>query len=137
MRRYTLFLTGLLAVLFGALFWFGFEPTDERTQLVLRNSYGQVTSGTKLGVTIGEPWSRADATIRSLFTPANVLWQTGSYVGEGGQGVQLGRTPVLSGESRVSYRDRSWRNGVVTLDLVDGRVVRIIWHYPGPFYIDL
>ena len=45
--------------------------------------------------------------------------------------------PILTGYARVSYRDGSWRNGVVTLELQDGRVTELAWHYSGPFYIDL
>ena len=137
MRRYTLLIAGWLAALLAVIFWFGFRPNDERTQLVLRDSYGRVTSGTKLGVTVGEPWGQADATIRSFFEPRYVLWQTGKHRNDGGDGVRISDTPILTGQSQVSYRDSSWRDGVVTLGLTDGRVVEITWHYPGPFYIDL
>lgn len=109
---------------------------DERTQLVLGDQYGVVTSGTRLGVRIGDPWRKADATLRSQFEPEYVLWQAGETHGAGG-GFTFPGGPVLTGKAEVSYRDRSWRNGVVTLGLSDGRVVSIAWHYPGPFYIDL
>jgi len=110
---------------------------DERAKLVVGDSYGRITSGSKLGVSVGERWETADSTIRHLFQPSYVLWEP-SYVRRNGRIVESSRgKPVLQGVASVSYRDPSWRNGVVTLDLIDGRVVRITWHYPGPFYIDL
>ena len=112
------------------------ELRNERTQLLLNDRQGVVTSGSKLGVHVGDPWRKADTTIRSQFEPRYVLWQVGETNGMGG-GFSFPDGPVLTGKATVIYRDGGWRNGVVTLDLLDGAVVSIGWHYSGPFYIDL
>jgi hypothetical protein len=111
MQRYMLFLAAVLVALLLAIFWFGFEPNDERTQLVLHNSAGTIASGTKLGVRIGEPWAEADGEIRARFAPASVLWTHGRMVTDGGTGVYGGSVPVVVGEAQVSYKDDSWRSG--------------------------
>lgn len=51
------------------------ELRNERTQLLLNDRQGVVTSGSKLGVHVGDPWRKADTTIRSQFEPRYVLWQ--------------------------------------------------------------
>ena len=112
------------------------ELRNERTQLLVNEPRGAVTSGSKLGVRIGDPWPRADTTIRNHFQPRYVFWQVGESNGMGG-GFTLPDGPVLTGKATVIYRDGGWRNGVVTLDLLDGAVVSIGWSYSGPFYIDL
>jgi hypothetical protein len=116
--------------------WMALEPTNERTQLLFNEPQGVVTSGSKLGVHIGDPWHKADAAILSQFEPRYVLWQVGESNGMGG-GFTFPDGPVLTGEAEVAYRDGGWRNGTIALDLRDGRVVAITWHYSGPFYIDL
>jgi len=136
MRRYTLGLCTVLLALLLSIFWWGFRPYDERTQLVFNQNYGTITSGTKLGVRVGGTWEDADNAIRRQFRPDNVLWQSGVCMGDGSDG-EFSRTPVLLGRATVSYRDRSWQNGVITLCLQDGVVSSVAWHYPGPFYIDL
>lgn len=116
--------------------WMGLEPRNERTQLLFNDPQGVVTSGSKLGVRIGDPWHKADAAIRSQFEPRYVLWQVGKTNRFGGN-YTVRDGPVLTGQAEVSYRDGGWRNGTVTLDLRDGFVVAIIWQYYGPFYFDL
>ena len=116
--------------------WIAMEPTSERTQLLFNDPKGVVTSESKLGVHIGDPWHKADATIRSQFQPRYVSWEVGESKGMGG-GLAFPDGPVLVGKATVVYRDGGWRNGVVTLDLVDGSVVAIGWSYSGPFYVDL
>lgn len=113
------------------------DPNEERTQLVFHDQYGEATTGAKFGVSIGSPWSRADATVRGLFAPVYVLCQTGTEEDFARGGGAACATPPSSGLARVSYRDGSWRNGVITLKVSNGRVAGIVWHYPGPFYMDM
>jgi hypothetical protein len=134
MRARVLRIGAALLVLVGLVWFIG--PTDERTALVIGEQYGTISAGTKLGVTIGDPWPAADAALRRSFTPAYVQWLTGRHPQQGGNGVTLSDTPILVGDAEASYRDRSWRNGVVTLAVRDGVVMSLSWHYPGPFYFD-
>ena len=120
----------------GFAAWMALEPTNERTRLLFRDPQGGLTSGSQLDVHVGDPWRKADATLRDQFEPRYVLWQVGERNDVGG-GVAYPDGPVLTGEAEVVYRDGSWRNGHVALDLRDGVVVAISWHYSGPFYIDL
>lgn len=136
MRR-KFFLAAGVAGFVAALVWAVSTSYDEPTKLYFDEPHGEVSAGGKLGVNVGDPWSRADRALRARFTPDYVLWQQGRYVDQGGTGVRLADDPILTGQAEVSYRDRSWRNGVVTLILRDGRVVAINWQYSGPFYIDL
>ena len=135
--RKKLFLVVGLVSLVAAIVWAISTFNDEPTKLYFDEPRGQASAGTKLGVSIGDPWRSADRALRDGFSPAYVLWQQGRYVSEGGTGVRLSRDPILTGDAEVSYRDGSWRNGVVTLILRDGRVTAIHWHYSGPLYIDL
>jgi hypothetical protein len=105
--------------------------------MVLHNQYGRATSGTKFGVTVGMLWLPADGAVRRHFAPGYVLCLTGTPEQLHRGGGASCETPPLSGFAEVSYRDRTWRNGVITLTVNDGRVTEIAWHYPGPFYIDL
>jgi hypothetical protein len=125
-----LILASALATLIAAIVVFGLEPTDERTQLLFREPQGAITSGAQFGVTIGEPWADADAALRARFTPDDVQWSIDD-------GSRISREPVLVGDAQVAYRDRSWRNGVVALDVSDGVVTAVHWRYDGPFYLDL
>ena len=134
---YIAVLCGVVAALLLGIFWFGVSPNDERTRLLWYEPRGSVHSGAALGVSVGETWGDADSKIRRLFKPSSVLWQTGAYVTQGGTGVVLSRAPVLAGDATVRYRDDSWRNGVIILEVRDGRVVGISWNYAGPFAIDL
>lgn len=143
MRRYVWFLAIALIALLAAIFWFEVKPTDERTQLLMNQGTGTITEGTRLGVTVGDSWNEADAALRGLFTPDYVLWQGFQHPPDGvgsaviRHPVTVGHSPILVGDAEVSYRDRSWRNGVVTLRLADGVVTAVEWGYGGPFYIDL
>ena len=138
--KHKLVIVGLIALLslagVASAGWMAIEPNNERTQLLFNDPKGVVTSGSKLGVHIGDPWHKADATIRSQFQPRYVSWEVGELNGMGG-GLAFPDGPVLVGKATVVYRDGGWRNGVVTLDLVDGSVVAIWWSYSGPFYVDL
>ena len=94
-----------------------------------RYGQGHITAGGRFGVSVGIPWADADAAIRRQFSPAYVLWQTGTPEQlERGGGHSPGG-PVMSGEARVSYRDEARGNGVVTLFLRDGCVTGIGWSY--------
>lgn len=139
MRRSRTILAVALVALLAGVIWFVIDPTDERTQLLFNQSHGTITTGTKLSVTVGETWGDADAAIRSVFTPAYApLWETKRDVAADGSDNWRGASdPVLTGEARVSYRDRSWRNGGVVLDLSNGLVTAVHWNYGGPFYSDL
>jgi hypothetical protein len=101
---------------------------DARARLMLERPRGHITSGSVLGVEVGATERSADAAIRRLFTPSYVLR-------DGADG--LSRLPLPPGDAVVSYRDKSWRNGVVSLLLKDGRVIAVAWSYSGPLYIDL
>jgi hypothetical protein len=122
-----------LVVAFAA--WWLWWPHEARTAKVLLDQYGQTTSGAEFDVAIGGAWRDADRVLRARFRPKYVLVVTGpeQEVARGG-GVS-GRAPTLRGFEKVSYRDGSWRNGLITLELQDGVVRRVIWHYPGPLFI--
>lgn len=138
MRRHRTILAIALAALIAGV-WFAIDPMDERTQLLFSENRGTATQGTKLSITVGETWGDADVVIRSLFAPGySPLWETKKDVTAGGSDNWRGASdPVLTGEARVSYRDRTWRNGVVVLDLNNGLVTAVHWNYVGPFYSDL
>lgn len=143
MRRYVLLLAAALVAFLAAIFWFGVQPMDERTQLLFNQSSGTITEGAMLGVTVGDSWTDADAALRRRFKPDYILWQSYRQGTEResvplrSNPVVVGHDPILVGDAAVSYRDKSWRNGVVTLRLTDGVVRAIEWGYGGPFYVDL
>lgn len=127
-----LLLAGLIVALLGAIVWFGVEPMDERTQLLLTNNRGTITEGERLGVSVGDSWSEANASIRQRFDVSYSLWSD-----ERDGFTHVSDAPVLAGRAEVHYRDRSWRNGVIVLEVVDGVVAAVHWNYSGPLYIDL
>ena len=136
MRQRSL-IAGTVVVALGLLLaTCAYGPGDPRNDLVGAGSK-RIASGKMLGVSIGDQWKVADQRLWRQFGLGDTLWSTGKYVSEGGTGEKLGHSPVLRGEAEVSYRDRSWRNGVITLYLVDGRVAAIGATYVGPFYVDL
>ena len=134
MKRRYVFLA--LAAMAAIAFVWSWQPTSEPTELYRHQRRGSITHGSQLGATVGAEWQAADQALRSRFRPSYVLWQSGppEQIRRGGG---LSDGPVLRGYAEVSYRDQSWRNGVVTLELMEGRVTKISWHYSGPFYIDL
>lgn len=128
--------TGVIGVLALGLIcagWFDLWPHDERTSAALQNSAGTIDFGRRFGVKVGDGWKRADEEVRSQFTPGYVLWTTPRPPPAYEQPVD---GPVLVGDANVTYRDRSWRNGLITLKLHDGHVVQVTWTY-SPFYVDL
>src|SRR5207244_3222783 len=90
---------------------------DERTLLLFSQPGGRVSVGSKFGVTIGDPWTRADRALRSRFKLDDVSWEYGHVHPEGDPNVRSADGPVLTGEAVVSYKDNSWHNGVVSIDL--------------------
>jgi hypothetical protein len=82
-------------------------------------------------------WRDADEVVRSQFDPTYVLWWVGTEEEKARGAGTVAQSPVLSGPSQVSYRDKSWRNGVITLHLNDGVATEVSWWFGGPFYIDL
>ena len=132
-RVISAFVACVLALAVLATGWFYLWPHDERTTAALHNSSGEITSGRRFGVSVGDSWARADQEIHSQFTPDYVLWETPSPPPAYSQTADR---PVLVGDASVTYRDQSWRNGFVTLTLRDGRVRQVIWSY-SPLYIDL
>ena len=135
MRQSHMLLSGALLALTLFMAWEVRLSPDERTELVLFDQYGHVASGTKFGVTVGMTWSAADSAVRQLFTPGYVNCETETRGQTPYGGRAFCKAPPQSGFAKVSYRDQSWRNGVITLTFDDGRVTTIGWHYPGPFYI--
>lgn len=112
-------------------------PQDEASELYVHQRHGSVTEGAKLGVAIGTDWREADRILRRQFRPQYLLWHLGTMEDyQNGRGHTVD-DPVLTGDALVAYRDGTWRNGVVWLELHDGRVTRIDWHYSGPFHFDL
>ncbi len=140
LRRALILLGALLVAAFacGALVLNAIgDPNEERTRLVFHDQYGEVTAGAKFGVAIGDPWPKADRAIRQLFEPGFVLCIEGTeelFMRGGGKFCEV---PPAKGLAQVSYRDETWRNGVITLTIFNGRVIKINWHYPGPFYVDM
>lgn len=82
-------------------------------------------------------WREADQVIRSQFEPTYVMWLVGKDEDRARGGGRNSSSPVLTGRSEVHYRDKSWRNGVITLHLSDGVVTEVHWWFGGPLYIDL
>jgi hypothetical protein len=115
-------------LLLVAAFWLGGSYIDERTHLSFFHSRGAISSGERLGVQIGQRWSDADAALRRIFTPHYVSWETQS-----GDALPEADVPALAGRVRVAYRDNSWRNGMVVLQLEDGLVTDVSWSY-RPLY---
>jgi len=140
LRRALILLGALLVAVFacGALVLKTIgDPNEERTHLVFHDQYGEITGGSKFGVAIGDAWPNADRAIRRLFDPGYVNCIEGTeelFMRGGGKFCEV---PPARGLASVSYRDETWRNGVITLTVSEGRVVKITWHYPGPFYVDM
>ncbi len=132
-RVLSAFAACVLALAVLAAGWIYFWPHDERTTAALSNSSGKITAGRRFQVSVGDTWLRADQEIRSQFSPDYVLWETPSPPPADSQTAD---SPVLAGSATVTYRDRSWRNGLITLTLHDGRVSQVMWNY-SPLYIDL
>jgi len=133
MKRRFVILGVLAAFGAGSAGWAAFGPLDERTALLLRQSHGSASAGSKLGVRIGATWGEADHTLRQHSgigrADHRLGWSNERFV-------PFQDEPLLVGQSVASYRDTSWRNGVVTLLLDDGIVARVDWNYVGPLYID-
>jgi len=121
----------ILSLIVGG--WFYLWPHDERTMAALHTSSGQITAGRRFGVSVGEGWAEADQDVRRQFNPAYVLWEKPLPAPAYSQTVN---GPMLVGNASVTYRDQSWRNGLITLKLREGKVVQITWNY-SPAYIDL
>jgi len=117
--------------------WVAWWPHSDLTRAGLHTEVGELTSGSRFGLRPGMPWREADQTIRSQFEPTYVLWWVGTEEEKARGAGRSPSGPVLSGPSQVSYRDKSWRNGVITLQLNDGVVTEVGWWFGGPFYIDL
>jgi hypothetical protein len=112
--------------------WLYLWPHDERTTAALNTSSGQIAAGQRFQVSIGDSWEKADKKIRRQFNPSYTMWEKPSPPPAYSQTVD---GPVLLGDATVTYRDQSWRNGTITLKLLNGRVVQISWSY-SPLYID-
>jgi hypothetical protein len=136
--RILLWLVATLVLAVGSTAaWVAWWPHSDLTKAGLHTEVGNLTSGNRFGLRPGMPWQEADQTIRSQFEPAYVLWWVGTEEEKARGAGSLPSSPVLSGPSEVSYRDKSWRNGVITLRLYDGIVTEVGWSFGGPFYIDL
>jgi len=113
-----------------------YGPTDARNSIPIDGRAYHVTYGETLGVRVGDSWAVADATIRRFPHMQSATWETGDLERDGGSGLRSASGPVLTGDARASYDDRSWRKGTVTLRVHDGRVAEIVYSYFGPFYVD-
>ncbi len=127
------------SVIGGAVAWLGavFAASDERLRLMaFGNSGTTLRNGGILGVRTGDQWAQADQTLRSVFRPVYVMWDVGVCTGDKSLGAHSD-SPVLKGRAEVTYRDRSWHNGVVSLCLQDVKVAAISFSYVRPFFMDM
>ena len=135
MRIFRWLLLAAFLVVGSAAAWVTWWPHSDLTNAGFRTENSELTTGSKFGLRLGMTWREADQTIRSQFEPGYVLWRTGTeeeiLIGAGG----YPQSPVLSGRSEVTYRDGSWRNGGITLYLMDGVVTEVHWWFNGPFHI--
>src|SRR5579862_2857195 len=83
----------VMAVVVAA--WALFGPRDERTWLLFHQPQGTITSGSKLGVQVGEPWVKADGALRHRLEVGSVWWEAGRTNDEGGIGVRISQQPIL------------------------------------------
>lgn len=136
--RIFLWLLAAAALLVGsAAAWVAWWPHSDLTKAGLHTEVGELSSGSRFGLRPGMHWREADEIIRSQFEPSYVLWRVGTEEELARGGGKYPSSPVLSGLSQVSYRDRSWRNGSITLQLNEGIVTEVSWYFGGPFYMDL
>jgi len=117
---------GFAAIAAVALLTAGWLAVDERSRWLAMNRDGQLTKGCALGVCVGDARDEALGTLRRHGL-TDVLEVAGGS--SEAPNVEAGRT-------LVSIRDNSWRNGVFSLEIADGRVAAISWSYVGPFYLD-
>lgn len=136
-RIFLWLIAAALLVVGSTAAWVAWWPHSDLTKAGLNTEVGELTSGSRFGLRPGMPWREADQIIRSQFEPEFVLWWVGTEEEKARGAGKASSSPVLSGQSEVSYRDRSWRNGVITLRLNDGIITEVRWWYGGPFYIDL
>jgi hypothetical protein len=115
--------------------WWLWWPHEARTAKVLLDQYGAANSGAEFDVSIGQAWKDADRVLKARFQPKYVLVVSGPEEEVSRGGGTSGSSPTLRGFEKISYRDGSWRNGLITLELQDGIVRRVVWHYPGPMFI--
>ncbi len=137
MRIFLWLLAAVVLVVGSATAWVAWWPHSDLTRAGLHTEVGELTSGSRFGLRPGMPWREADQTIRSQFEPTYVMWQVGTEEEKARGAGTYPSSPVLSGRSEVTYRDKSWRNGLITLHLNDGVVTEVHWWFGGPFYIDL
>ena len=137
MRIFLWLLAAASLVVGSASAWVAWWPHSDLTKAGLHTEHGELTAGSKFGVRPGMRWREADQTIRSQIEPTYVMWQVGSEEEKRRGAGRYPSSPVLSGPSEVTYRDKSWRNGEITLHLNDGVVTKVQWWFGGPFYIDL
>jgi len=100
---------------------------------------GEIRSGEVAGIRVGDEWASADSAVRKHFKPEYTLWLRGCRSDVMGRvGVEREeRDPIFVGRAEIVYRDRSIRNGSVSLCLTDGVVSSVAWSYSGPLYVDL
>ena len=137
MRIFLWLLTATLLTVGSAAAWVTWWPHSDLTKAGLHTEVGELSSGSKFGLHPGMPWREADQIIRSQFEPSYVMWLVGKGEERARGGGRNSSSPVLTGRSEVYYRDKSWRNGGITLHLSDGVVTEVHWWFGGPFYIDL
>ncbi|WP_162938909.1 hypothetical protein [Brevundimonas naejangsanensis] len=132
MKRWLVIFGALTLLVLGLVTWVRFGPLDERTAIVFRDSHGSIVAGEKFGVRIGDSWQEANRELRQHpgITPGF------HYAGWSEVGPKTIDEGILVGETMTTYRDTSWRNGVILLKLRDGKVAGIQWNYVGPLYID-
>ena len=137
MRTVLWVVAALLLVAGSSAAWLAWRPHSELTKAGLNTEVGELTTGSRFGLRKGMHWREADQILRSQFEPAYVLWTVATDEERARGAGRSSLSPVLSGKGHVSYRDQSWRNGVIALQLSDGVVTGVSWWFGGPFYIDL
>ena len=137
MRIFLWLVATVVIVVGSSAAWVAWWPHSDLTRAGLHTEVGELSSGSRFGLRPGMAWRDADEVVRSQFKPAYVLWWVGTEEEKARGAGKVSQSPVLSGPSQVSYRDKSWRNGVITLYLNDGVVTEVGWWFGGPFYIDL
>lgn len=117
------------------------EASNAGTRLFFSQPSGSITSGSVLGISVG---SRVDVAVEKMrrmgiypptyFPGGRPLYPDG-YVRVGPLGDQV--VSISEDQTIISFRDDSWRNGVIDLTEEDGVIVRISWRYEGPFFVDI
>jgi hypothetical protein len=105
--------------------------------VLLSRPTGSITSGSLMGISVGEDADAAITRLRHLGFKALMYFPGGGDLYSGGvmfmhPGDRRSAVTILPSQTVIALKDSGWRYGAVELIEDRGGVVRITWGYGGP-----